>query len=67
MALHKKAGKSTNSFTNETHGMEIYELSKVHMFHLIFKICRQIFETTDYKCANLKSVLTLLLKVFAMR
>ena len=49
MALAKKAGKSTNAFTNETHGMEIYELSKTHTMYTVFKIVREWLDKTEVK------------------
>jgi len=67
MAAAKKAGRSTNSFTNETHAPDIYQLSECHMMLATFKICRNYVERGDFKDENLRAVLTLLLKVFALR
>lgn len=63
----KKDGQHPNVFQNETHAQQIQHMSKAHMMYVTFKVGRMYLASTDYKCPNLKSVLTLVTKVFALK
>lgn len=39
-AIGRKAGQTKNMFENDTHGQDIFNLSKAHMIYMIFKISR---------------------------
>lgn len=42
-------------------------MAKAHMMYVTFKTNRIYLETTEFKCPNMKSMLTLLTRVFALK
>jgi hypothetical protein len=58
---------TANQFDHEKHGSDIVAMSKAHMMYMSFMISRKLAEDSPIKCANLRTTLLLVLKVFALK
>ena len=58
--------ESKKKIYNDIYGQDILSLSKNHMLYLAFKIARDQIEGDEYKCQNVKKILSLSLKIWTL-
>jgi len=63
----KEAKQNRKFIINDLYAQDIIQMSRAHVLYISFVIYRTIVETTEFKDKNIKPLLILLAKVFALK